>query len=415
MFGEKGFVKDAATLTVGTALAQFVPMLVYPILSRRFTPEDFALLATFTSIVNILQVLVTGKYEAGILVAKTEKESNTLISLTMLLSIVMALFSIVFFVLLGNHLGKSVKSLGYWLYLTPFVAVFVGIYNVYNEWCIRKREFKKLSINKMTYSFTTTAGKIGLSFERIRSIGLLLGDILGKFITACVCIARVIAADAKAFKDVSVQDMKCSAVANKEFPLYIMPAQLLNSIGGSFPVLLLGSYYNQAEVGFFSMTTIVLSIPISIISYSIRDVFRQKANEDYQRQGEFKSLFGKIFIRLSLITLAGCLLIVWFLPYCFSFVLGQEWFQSGVYAQIMLPMIAVDFVAMSLSGVFIVVGKLRVQLIWQIIYCVSTIIVLVVGGILFNDIKITLWLFSISRVIVYGLMIGLSAHYAKGK
>lgn len=408
------FFKDAATLTAGTTIAQIVPILVYPILSRIYSPEAFAALATFTAIINILQVLVTCKYEDGIFVSKSDKEAASLVLLVLLINVVVGLLAFIFFLLCGNFLGQSIASLRWWLLITPLVAIFVGVYNVYNEWCVKYKFYKKLSYNKIVYSFSTTIGKLLCSIGSIRHIGLLLGDIIGKFLTACVCIFKVYRQDGSVFKEVSFRDIKTVAQNNRNFPFYILPAQLLNTLGGSLPVLLLGVYYTETQLGFFSMTTMVLSIPISIISYSIRDVFRQKANEEYQRKGEFRALFNSLFYKLSLATFVCCFIVVWFLPWLFKMVLGGQWIVAGEYAQILLPMIAVDFVAMSLSGVFIVVNKLQVQLVWQIIYCITTVIALIIGGLYINDIKLTLSLFSGTRVLVYGLMIGLSAYYSRG-
>ena len=63
------FIKNSLTLSGGVAIAQVLPFLFYPVLGRIFTPAEFGLLAVITSIVSVLAVVGSGKYEGGILVA----------------------------------------------------------------------------------------------------------------------------------------------------------------------------------------------------------------------------------------------------------------------------------------------------------------------------------------------------------
>jgi O-antigen/teichoic acid export membrane protein len=79
-----------------------------------------------------------------------------------------------------------------------------------------------------------------------------------------------------------------------EFPKYSLPAQLLNTIGGSLPVLLIGAYFNSMEVGYYAMTMNVLGVPISVISIAIRDVFRQRANEEYIKTGSCLKIYKRL-------------------------------------------------------------------------------------------------------------------------
>lgn len=69
------FIKNTFVLTLGTAIAQVLPMLLYPALGRLYTPEQFAVLAAITSFVSIISTFVTGKYENAIFIADTDKDA----------------------------------------------------------------------------------------------------------------------------------------------------------------------------------------------------------------------------------------------------------------------------------------------------------------------------------------------------
>ena len=79
------FVRNASVLSFGSLIAQLVPFLVYPLIGRLYTPTQAAILASFTSVVSIIQVASTGKYEGAILLAKDHFEAANVAVLSMLI------------------------------------------------------------------------------------------------------------------------------------------------------------------------------------------------------------------------------------------------------------------------------------------------------------------------------------------
>ena len=208
--------------------------------------------------------------------------------------------------------------------------------------------------------------------------------------------------------------IKYVAARFSDFPKYTLPSQLLNTVSVALPILLLGAYYSKEEVGYFSMAMTLLALPVNVISFSLRDVFRQKANEVYVATGNCRTLFLRMLRTVTLGSVAVGFVVVWFLPLLFAVVLGHEWRMSGVYSQIMLPMMVFDFVAMSVSGVMIITEKVR-QLLWWQIYMLSVTVIALVGSYyLFNDILISLIALSVGKMSAYALYVKLNYKYSKG-
>ena len=78
------FFNNVFILSSGTALAQLIPVMIAPILSRIYSPEEFGRLALYLAIIQILGSLSTGRYELAILLPKEEKRGVqlTLISIS---------------------------------------------------------------------------------------------------------------------------------------------------------------------------------------------------------------------------------------------------------------------------------------------------------------------------------------------
>lgn len=411
------FVKNALTLTFGTSVAQFFPILFYPILGRLFEPEEFGLLASITSIIAILVVLSTGKYENCILIARTKQNAINIIGLVIILSTIILLIS--YFVLqlfafeIGDMLGEP--RISKWIFICPISSFSIIIYNCYNEWSVRNKYFVELSWNKIINAGATTLGKLFFGLIGLLRGGLVLGDFVGRLCSAATCIFRFYRRDGKILNEISFKEIKIQAKRYIAFPKYILPGQVLNTFGGQLPIILIGVYFMSTEVGYYSMTMNLLSVPVSVISMAIMDTFRQKANEDFNKFGNCISIYTKTFKFLLIIAFFGSIILIGALPWLFTTILGDQWKVAGVYSQILCPMIALSFISNSLSGVLIIAEKVKAIFLFQIYYFSSTLISLLIGGIYFKDPLMTLVCFSIGRSSAYLLEISLSYHYAQKK
>ncbi len=412
----EGFVKNAFVLTIGTSVAQGFPLVFYPILGRIFTPAEFGLLATLISISSILLVLATGKYESSILISDSKEDAANIVGLVLLLSFS---FLMVAFLVLQLLSGKFAvwfeePDLKKWLFISPISAFAIIIFNCYNEWCVRNKSFLRLSRNKIVNSASTTLGKLFFGFVKLVSQGLVMGDVLGRWISAGGCIIGALQTDKKSFSQITFAKVRHMAKRYEEFPKYILPAQFINTLGVSLPVLIISLYYNSVDVGFYAMTMNVLSVPVSVVSMALKDVFRQRAQEEYIRNGNCRDIYKRLIKILVIAGLIGFLILFFALPEIFSFVLGSQWRTSGEFSQVLLPMIAVNFISESLDGIFIVAEKLRAVLLLQIYYAVITVLSLMIGILVFKDIKACLICFACGRITAYSLNIYHGYRFAKG-
>lgn len=417
-FKGNAFAKNSLTLSGGVAVAQVLPLLFYPVLGRIFTAEEFGLLAAVSSITTVLSVLGSGKYENGILVASDKREAAHLAVLSVVLGLVsMALSWIVLRFVLADSLVAwfQEQELARWLFVCPLAAFFIIVYNVYNEWCVREKYFKALSVNKIVNAGAITLGKLFFGFVRLSSQGLVVGDLIGRGISAVGCSIRAWLRDGSTFAKVRLSGLQRCAVRFSEFPLYTMPGQLLNTIGQALPVLFIAHFFNKAEVGYFSMALSLFAIPINVVGSAVRDVYRQRANEEYMSGGTCLASFNKVMKFLLAVGIGAFLLFEWFLPQLMALFLGQQWFVAGRYAQILAPAMVLMFVSTSLSGLFIVAGKLRQFFYWQLAYAVTTFLSVWLGGLLFDSMEALLILFSVTRCAVYAASIVMTRRYAKGE
>lgn len=413
-FHRNSFFRDSLILSGGTAAAQVLPFLFYPILGRIFSVEEFGLLAALTAVTSILAVVASGKYESAILVAENKKEAA---SLALLAIFVSAIFLIVSYLILQFALGDILciwldePMLTSMIWICPISAWAIIIFTVYNEWCVREKHFKSLSANKMVNSGAIVGTKTLFGYVRVFTHGLVIGDVIGRIVSALVCVIRALTRDGYTFKKVQRVDMTAAAKKYKDFPKFTMPGQLLNTIALQFPILLLAFYFNKTEVGYFSMAMTIFAIPLTVISGAVRDVFRQRANEQLNTIGNCRALFVKVALILTLMAVGTAAVFVWFLPQLTTLFLGSQWHTCGVYAQILCGAMVLSFIANSLSGMFIIANKLRQLFYWQLYFVVTTIAAILVGAIIYHSMMVTIILFSVLRATAYLLSIVMTYRY----
>ena len=61
------FLKNIITLFSGASIAQLIPVIVAPILSRIYLPEQFGLLGVLMALIGIFSVVATFQYESAIM------------------------------------------------------------------------------------------------------------------------------------------------------------------------------------------------------------------------------------------------------------------------------------------------------------------------------------------------------------
>ena len=407
------FLRNTSTLALGIFIAQIFNFAIYPILGRIYTPEDFALLANITSVCSILTVIATGKFEMSILLCKSETDAKNVFALCILSSVGILGISALLFILIGSWISNLLKDprLTSFLYVAIGMSMAIIIFNCYNEWCVRNQQYKILAINKINNSAAIAFSKLGSGFPYCIFNGLVWGDFIGRWISAIGCLIRLKHNHPDFIKELNISIIIKNAKRFIKFPLYILPGQLLNVFSTTLPIFLLTYYYGPSITGYYSMALSLLLLPVGIISNAIKDVLRQKIVTEIKKGNNCRILISKLLILLFIICTSIAIIIYPFLPDIFSIFAGSKWIEAGEYCQILLIMAVADFLAMSLNGVLLAAEKLKIIFIWQILFFLSTIIPLIIGG--KNNITIhdTLLFFAICRSIGYLIYILLTYIY----
>ena len=69
-------------LALGSGFAQVIALAFSPIITRLYSPSDFAVITMFLTITGMLLPFICGKYEVAIVVAGTDRHASELTALS---------------------------------------------------------------------------------------------------------------------------------------------------------------------------------------------------------------------------------------------------------------------------------------------------------------------------------------------
>jgi O-antigen/teichoic acid export membrane protein len=353
------FSRNVLTLMTGTTIAQAIPIAISPILTRIYTPEDFGMFALYMSVASILSVVATGRYELAIMLPKKDEDAVNIVVLSIIISFFVSFISLVIVYLFNTQITKILGSpeVSSWLYFVPISVLFTGVYQSLNYWNNRKKQYKKLATNRVLLSGTTATINLGMGFGGLGSSGLILGTIVGQGVATSV-LGNILVREQKDKLKI-IKKLKVFALAKKyiEFPKYSIFSDLLTALNSQLAVLFLANLFNLAAVGFFSFATRIIRIPMSILSSSIGDVFREEANSYYSHNKECEAIYINVLRKLFITAILPFFLLYLYAPLLFELAFGEEWREAGVYTRILIPMFFLQFISSPLSMMYYVAQK----------------------------------------------------------
>lgn len=393
------FFRNVSYQLIGTAVAQLIPFIAAPLLTRLYTEEDFAIYTSFFAIASILIVGVGGRYQFAIVLPKENSEAVRIFTLSVYITII---YSIILFFTAWSVRGLLTEAHSDVAFFIPPYVLFFGIWTSFSYLSVRRKTFLQNATAKILQALMYIMASVGLGTLKLTSLGLIVGKMVGVFASWLYLQKK------SKIKFAFTDFKKLRNVARKyaEYPKYgLIPAFLdIASVQGI--ILILTKFYAIAELGFFGLTTLILSAPLALISGSFRDVFYQRITT-HINMGEFgaaTSLFWKSAVGLVILGLPIWCIIHFFGPEIFGFIFGKQWIRSGEFASILSFSFLIQLVVSPLSSIFNAANKLKIASIWQTLYFFSTFSTLgISGGLLKVNVDDLLQIYVIHELILYSI------------
>lgn len=375
------FTRNVIIISGGTAFGQAVNLLFSPIITRLYTPEEYGVLTVYSSILGILSIAAVLRYELGIPIADDDEKTVNVIALCIIVVTLFNLFIALLLFVWGEQLLKlfDMRSLLQYQYMIPVGIFLAGIYSIFFQWALRKKQFKGITKTKISQGIAQNVVTVGAGMAHVGAIGLIAGRVVGQSAGITTLVRSFLKESSHLIKKVNMKEILWCAKRFKDFPLYGAPGQILNIAGIQLPVLLITALYGPEAVGFYGLANGVVNLPMELIGRSVSDVFYAEAasigKTDPRR---LRTLSGKLIINLIVIGLAPLLVLLLLGPFLFSAVFGNTWYEAGVYAQIIAVIVFARFIFTPISRLFSVFERQREALVLDVVRVI--LVLLVFGG-----------------------------------
>ena len=390
------------TTVLGTTIAQAIPILIMPVLTRLYTPADFGVFSLYVALATLCSVIATARYEMAVMLPKSDRTAMNLVALSVMISAIMAVFFLCIISLFHSQIASLTgnTAISTWLFIIPVSVFFTGVFQTLSYWSSRKQRFAPIATAKIYQGVALSGVQLALSIPKTIHAGLIIGHISGAMASVIYLFRAIWKQEKKRISCISKARVMSCFIRYKNFPVYSLWGALFDNAAVQMPIFMLSKFYDTELTGIFSLTFRVLNLPALLISVSLSQVLFQKISHLYNTKSPtLHRLIVKIFFILLALSLPFVFIIFFWGESLFTFVLGDEWALSGKYASMVIFAVTIRFAVSPLSTVLALNHNVKLGFLWQFTYFCTIVTTLYIAA--KYDMSIFVLAFVIHEVILY--------------
>jgi O-antigen/teichoic acid export membrane protein len=376
-FSRDPLLKGILILGSGTAVSQILGIIFVPVITRIYSPAIYGTAAVFTSLLQILLVGVTLRYDSAILIAESEDDAEYLLILSLLILSALTIIFFVVLVLWGDYLAGIFQfeflAPHYWLLSVGLLGG--SLYLILKTWALLPKDYILITRTGITQSITGSVSKIILGVLSLGSFGLIIGDIIGRTAGFGSLGKKILPKIWHSLPDLDMGKLKSLAFRYWKFPVFSLPSAFINSIALQVPTLILAYMFDYHIVGLYALSFSITYLPVSFVSVSIGQAYTAECSGLFRQKSSrilplYLDTTRKLFIFGAPMILAGAFIS----PFVFPIIFGSAWKDAGMFV---LPL------SIFVIAQFVVTSTDRLELYgynhWALIWNVSRTVLVLCG------------------------------------
>jgi len=371
----------ALVLLGGTGLAQFVGIAVMPILSRLYTPQDFAAIQLFLAFSSVALTIITLRYELAIPTPKGAREASYLFLASQLAALFLSPVAawMLAQMILRNTFGFSV--LPTWASWAMLVYLWLGaLFFGLRYWLIRQEEFLLLGRVMVDRGVARALVQVALGWWPAGLLGMLLGELGGQLAGIRQMMLRNLGQLAENLRPLSVLGLGQQIRSYLQFPLYGLPSAFLDTLAQALPLFLISTLYGPVVAGYFALVQRAFAVPLTLLGQSVADSFHTALSKQlHTESAKIQTLFFATARTLTLVVLPLSLILAMLGLWLFPLLFGEPWRPAGEMALWMTPWLVVQLIVSPLSRLVFVLGGQQIKLVYDFTAVAATLLAYMVA------------------------------------
>jgi O-antigen/teichoic acid export membrane protein len=364
------FARGVGVLAGGTAVAQAIGIIVLPAITRMYTPEDFSVLAVFSSILGIAAGVACMRLDIAIPLPERDEDAANLLGMAILTCTSVALLSGLavwcYSDNFANFAAQTEVGMQPFLWMLPLAIWLSGIFSAIQLWATRKRLFNAIARTRISQTIASTGAQLLCGILSILGpFGLLLGVLIANGFGVIGLCQRAWREDKKHLVGINFGDMRRQVYTHKKFIEYSTFEAIANNCAIQIPIIIIGMFGVGPEAGYLLLAMRVMAIPTSLIGGAVSQVYLSQAPEE-NRNGKIGPFTLKTIEGMLRIGLGPLIFIGIASPVVFPLIFGYEWERAGQMLTWMMPLCILQFISSPVSMALHITNNHQTALILQI-------------------------------------------------
>ena len=321
-----------------------------PLLTRLFSPEQFAIYANFAAMVGLLGIIAAGRFELAFVIPRRNRHAQFLfVTSCIILGGVVLLSFLIYIFRDAVARWYDAPEMARYMILVPLAIFSLAFHNIQENWMLRERRYRLISSNKIIQSATNNLipvviGYIGWGFN-----GLVVGWILSNLISILLFVPAIRRSWEPFRYHGSIAKMLVSRY--RDFPTINSLHAFTDILATQFLIFwVLTNEFGLVVLGLFSVMNKYIKAPITLVSSAVSQVYYSEAASRRRKERDVQPLQVRTIKTTLIFAVPFALVVFFFAPVIFEWYLGGEWRAAGEYARIMTPALFFRFLSSPISG-----------------------------------------------------------------
>ena len=328
--------RPALMLLLANLGAQSISVVLSPVLSRIYSPQQFGLLGALTAVIMMGVPLTTGRYELALPRATTEREAYAVVCVCCgVIALMTAVFGALTFVVMHGPGHPWTTPLSEYWYFVPLCLCLIALYDMLAIEASRRGALGPLAASKITQSTFGVGGQILLGLLGWGTFGLLTGFVINQA-AGVTRLFRAFVVGHRGKTSLGPSELGATAYRHRHFPLYTSWANALDSSTRWALQFAVTTLWDPKIGGFIFLSDRIIGRPLLLLSTSLLPVYIadvSKAMRD--RPSDIPRLFRSTLRKQALVSVAWTAAAVVTVPWLVGPLFGSQWVGAVHYIQLM--------------------------------------------------------------------------------
>ena len=359
------FYNNVFKLLTSISIAQLIPIIITPILTQYFTPEDFGVYGLYVSICSIFGIVASGKYDVAIMLPKKKEDSINILFLSFLITFLFSTFCFSLLNIFDDVFFKLTNSkfLKEYYFIIPISIFLISMNQSLIVWFNRNKKYNTIANQNLLKSGSNSGSSLILGIQSIH-VGLIISHLISLIIISFWNIVHFMQECNK--YNINQKLIRRNFLKYIDFLKFSTVSNLFNSFSNIGMTALIVIFFGPKIAGLYFLAEKLIAIPISFITSSVSQVYFQQASKLFHsNKKELIKLTNQIQKNVFFVLFPFLLICSVFGENIFS-LFGDEWTEAGVIVKYFAVFILFKNIYSPISHIGDILNKQKVLLVFNV-------------------------------------------------